>query len=226
MNANQLRPASEFATRSNVKILTYGAPGSGKTPALKTAPRPVVCLIENGAGSLSDAHNIPAWGGFTLETANEFLDWVLKSNEAKNFDTICMDSISQYCELQLGGAKKRNSHGMKAYGEMQERVMEKLNALYALKEKHLYIIAKEMTIEIGGASCLRPYFPGKALSSEIPHLFDVILHAEKINLPGHPKPVNAFRAQETFNILARDRYGKLAEHVPQDLTYIINTSMQ
>lgn len=225
MNAKDLRPVSEYAKRTGVKMLAYGKPGSGKTPAQATAPRPVCLLIEKGAGSLSSATNIPGWKANTAKDVRDFVTWATSSNEAKQFDTINVDSLSEYCEFELVEAKKQSSHGMQQYGIMAEEVMKTINKLYNLENKHLYVTAKEVIVEIAKMQVMRPYFPGKALNTLVPHLFDTILHAEKTFPPGGTKEVNAFRTQETFEILARDRYGKLPEFVPQDLTYIINASL-
>lgn len=111
MQMSQLKPASELAQRFGVKALVYGGPGMGKTPIIKTAPRPVLCVVEPGMLSMRDAVNIPAWDAYTPERIDEFFKWLFTSAEAKNFDTVGIDSISQLAEIILTQELNRNKDG-------------------------------------------------------------------------------------------------------------------
>ncbi|MBN46248.1 MAG: hypothetical protein CMH23_07220 [Methylophaga sp.] len=217
MNVNQLRPASQLAQQFGVKCLAYGGPGMGKTPLIKTAPRPVLCVVEPGMLSMRDANNLPAWDAYTPERIEEFFDWLFKSNEAKQFDTVGIDSVSQLAEIFLTQELKRNKDGRKAYGEMSRRVMDLVNGLYYLPNKHVYLIGKQAVRDENGVSTKAPYFPGQDLNVKVPHLYDEILHIGEANVPGQPKPVVAIRAQPTFGIMARDRSGRLNELEPPNL---------
>ncbi len=225
MNINQLKPASDLAKKFGVKSIIPGAPGTGKTPLVKTTPRPIMCVIEPGMLSMRDANNVPAWEANTPEKVEEFFTFILQSNEAKQFDTICIDSISQLAELFLTQELKRNKDGRKAYGELSRRVMDLVNALYYLPNKHVYMIAKQATMEENGTATKKPYFPGQDLNIKIPHLYDEILYAGEANIPGQPKPVLAIRTKATYGILARDRSGKLAELEPPNIGDIFKKCM-
>jgi len=214
---NQLKPASQLAQQFGVKCLTYGGPGMGKTPLIKTAPRPVLCVVEPGMLSMRDATNLPAWDAYTPERIEEFFTWLFQSNEAKNFDTVGIDSVSQLAEIFLTQELKRNKDGRKAYGEMSRRVMDLVNGLYYLPNKHIYLIGKQATADENGVSTKRPYFPGQDLNVKVPHLYDEILHIGEANVPGMAKPVVAIRALPTFGIMARDRSGRLSEFEPPNL---------
>lgn len=225
MNINDLKPASKLAQRFGVKSLAYGGPGAGKTPLVLTAPRPVMCVVEPGMLSMRNAHNIPAFEAHTAEKIDDFFKWVFSSNETRNFDTICIDSISQMAEIILTQELKRNKDGRKAYGEMSRRVMDIVNQLYYLPQKHIYLIAKQAVVDESGVMRKKPYFPGQDLNVKIPHLFDEILHIGQVNIPNQPKPVTAIRTAETFDILARDRSGNLSEIEPPDLTALFTKAM-
>lgn len=218
MQAKDLKPASTLAQRYGAKCIAYGPPGAGKTPLMKTAPRPVLCVTEPGMLSMRDATNIPAWEAYTPATISEFFKWAKESPEARNFDTICVDSVSQMAEIILKEELQRNKDGRKAYGEMSRRVMDILNDLYYLPQKHVYLIAKQGNFEEGGSMVTKPYFPGQDLNVKVPHMYDEILHIAKVNVPNMTQPVTAIRTASTFNIMARDRSGKLAEIEPADLT--------
>lgn len=218
MNISQLKPASSFAQQFGAKILCYGAPGTGKTPICNTAPRPVLCSIEPGLLSMRDS-NVPTWQAFTTKAIDEFFEWLLKSNETKNFDTVCIDSGSQLAEVYLKEEVTKHKDGRKVYGEMSAKVMKHMEALYFLPQKHVYIICKQTTVDDGGIRYNRPHFPGQDLNVKIPHLFDIILHLAVHNIPGYGQH-KAFKTQQSFDALARDRSGKLSEYEQPNLTEI------
>lgn len=225
MNIGDLKPASQLAQKLGVKCLVHGPPGSGKTPISKTAPNPIMCVVEPGMLTMRTATNIPAWDAYTPERIEDFFEWLFESNEARAFDTVVIDSLSQLCEIFLTQELKRNKDGRRAYGELSRRVMDLVNKLYYLPEKHTYLITKQATEDENGVSIKKPYFPGKDLNVKIPHLFDEILHAEKAQIPGQPGLTPVFRTKPTFGILARDRSERLNEFEPTNLTTIFNKCM-
>lgn len=228
MQMSQLRPASSFAQNYGFKAVAYGPPGEGKTPLIKTAPRPVLLICEPGMLSMRDAHNIPAFEGHTAAKCKEFFDWVKGSNETKNFDTICVDSFTQYAEIVLKEMLAKHSHGLKAYGAMAETVYETANMLYYAPQKHCYLIAKQTEVDEGGFKKRRPYFPGQELNVKIPHLFDAILHIAKAQVPGIITPTLAIRTLGTVDITARFRGAAgtaINELEPPDLGALIKKAM-
>lgn len=221
MQQSQLRPASSFAHNYGAKCVAYGPPGTGKTPIVQTAPRPVLCVVEPGMLSMRRATNVPAWEAHTVPKIKEFFDWLKKSNEAKNFDTVCVDSISQMAEVILEDKLKRIAHGMKAYGEMAREVMDILSDLFYMPQKHMYLIAKQGIEEVGAGKRYRPFFPGQDLNTRVPHLFDIIMRCERVRLPEtNGAEVVAFRTKESPDAMARDRSGLLNEFEPPNLAAI------
>lgn len=225
MNASQLVPASQLARALGVKCLVYSDPGVGKTPVTDTAPRPVLCACEPGLRSMS-ASNTPTWEAYTPEKMKEFFDWLFGSHEAKGFDTVALDSVSQYAEIVLQKYIAVNKNLLKAYGEMSREVYPQLQALYFLQQKHVYMIAKKTTFEDASVRRARPYFPGQDLNVRVPHLFDEILHMEKyLHIPdGKTYPV--FRSMSPGGeVLVRDRSGKLLELETANLTHVFTKAM-
>lgn len=225
MQMSQLKPASQLAQRYGCKAVAYGPPGSGKTPIIKTAPRPVLLAVEPGLLSMRDAHNVPTWEGYTYDKIEEFFKWFYQSSEAKNFDTLGIDSGSQMAEIYLTRELGRNKDGRKAYGEMSIAIMTHLNQLYYTPSKHIYMICKQGTVEENEKQKRRPYFPGQDLNVKVPHLFDAVLHIDKAMPQGVAKPVTAIRTASTFDIMARDRSGNLAELEPPDLSALFAKAM-
>lgn len=224
MNIYSLRPASEFALQYGVKSLVYGPPGVGKTPLINTAPRPVLCVVEPGMLSMRNS-NVPTWPAFTPEAIDEFFNWLFGSAEVRNFDTVCLDSVSQMAEIVLTQELNRNRDGRKAYGEMSRRIMKNINGLYFMPQKHTYLVCKQTFTEVQGTSKLRPFFPGQDLNVKIPHLYDAILHCAITAIPNVGQ-VKAFRTKDAHDIMARDRSGNLAEFEPCDLAALFNKAMR
>ena len=115
------------------------------------------------------------------------------------------------------GAKK---HGLAAYGEMADEVMKHLRPLFFQPDKHCYIICKQ-TVEDG---IKKPYFLGKQLPTEVPHLYDGILHLGIHNVPGMGQ-VSSFQCRQSIDVIARDRSGRLNEFEPPDFGMVIKKVM-
>lgn len=205
MNLQSLRPASDFARQYGVKAMIYGPTGSGKTPLINSAPKPVMLACEPGMLSMRGS-NVPTFQAPTVALIDEFFEWFKGSNETKNFDTVAIDSVSFMCDIYLREARKNNKHGMKAYGEMGENVMKHMMTIYFMPNKHAYMISKETTVD----NQKRPYYPGNMVPTELPGLFDQVLRLGLYNIPnvGQQK---AFRCWSSIDELARDRTGNLAE---------------
>lgn len=235
MNQKDLKPAGTLALKFGVKAILYGPPGEGKTPMINTAPRPVLLATEPGLLSMRNS-NVPTWDAYTESRIDEFFKWFTTSNEAKNFDTLAMDSGSQYAEIVL--ANQTAKDGRKQYGDMSKTCMEWFDKLFYMPQKHIVLICKAMNAEVGsnvikqdGAFVVetvyqkQPFFPGNDLRIKVPHRYDEILYVGKARVPGQGTEVTAIRTKGTEQIMARDRSGQLAELEPPDLSAIFNKCM-
>lgn len=225
MNQKDLKPADFYAKSYGVKMLAYGAAGSGKTPLIATAPRPVMLATEAGLLSLRGVQHVPVYQANTYQKIKEFFEWSFKSNEAKQFDTIAVDSVSQMSEIVLEHHLKRFADGRKAYGEMARDMLGWLQDLYYMQDKHAYLIAKQEIGEEEGIATKRPYFAGQELKIKVPHMYDVIAHIGLATIQGVATPQRAIRTSPSFGLVARDRSGKLAELEPPDLTALFKKAM-
>jgi len=220
MKMSDLKPANSLAQQFGVKVLCYGPPGSGKTPSIQSAPSPICLVVEPGMLSTRGC-DYPCWEANTVPKIEEFFKFIFESAEAKNFQTICVDSWSEVADVYLKAALKAKAHGQAAYGEMATNVMKMTEALYFWKEKHVILLAKQS--KDGEGDKYKPYFPGKILNSEIPHKFDEVLYCSKQIVPGQgAKPIPTLTCSESYLAAARDRSGKLADLEPLDWTYIFN----
>ena len=56
----------------------------------------------------------------------EVYKWLVSSEEASQYETICLDSLSEIGEVVLADAKTRFKDARMAYGEMYERLENRL----------------------------------------------------------------------------------------------------
>lgn len=99
-----------------VKLLVYGAAGSGKTSLVRTLPSPVILSAEAGLLSLSGT-DIPYIDISSMDDLKDAYEWVT-SEEAAQFKSICLDSISEIAEVVLNHEKKHAKDPRQAYGSM------------------------------------------------------------------------------------------------------------
>lgn len=232
MASPDIRAAKEHATLFGVKSLIYGPAGVGKTPLIATAPRPLLLSIEPGLLSMRNS-DVPTVLAQDAKAIDNFFQWFFNSNETKAYDTLGIDSASYMANVYLLAAMKGTSkqgnkkHGMAAYGEMAENVMEHLRTLFFVKEKHVYMICKEEIADVEYQSLRRPYFPGNVLNTDLPYLYDFILRLAKVNgIQGAPPGEQlAFQCVGNMNILARNRTGNLNEYEPPNFSALVNKAM-
>lgn len=220
MNIHDLKKAREFAIQFGVKSLVYGPSGVGKTPIINSAPRPVLLATEPGLLSMRNS-DVPTWVAPTKNKIDEFFKWFEHSTEAKNFDTLAVDSVSQMCNIALD--ESTSKHGLAQYGDMVDYVMPYFQRLYYMKEKHMYLVAKE---DLTSNGMRRPAFPGQQLngSSGVAHLYDCILRVARVPIPNIGEAI-AFQCNGTYDVIARNRTGTLADFEPPDFNLLIKKAM-
>lgn len=207
MKQSDLQPINAFASNHGVKAIVYGPPGQSKTPLIAlTTPRPVICLTEPGANSLRDVSHVPAWNAVNApERVAEFVAWA-HTPDAAAFDTIIIDSGSEFAEASLAYWRDRMpKNKLGAYGEMATQVYNEFAKLYYLAGKHVIIICKETENDVDGVMIKRPYFPGQELNVKVPHLYDAVLRQAETNIPGVPQKQLAVRTKGTPGLMARAR---------------------
>lgn len=230
MNIKDLVPAGQCAANMGVKAVLYGEPGIGKTPLINTAPNPCLLAIEPGMLSMRGS-SVMTYKAYehpkgTHVGIDEFFEWWFKSNEAKKFDTLGIDSGSEMAEAYLRHFQAKLSHGKQCYGEMSLATMKHFTMLYYQQYKHIVIITKQFEDVATGRK--KPSFPGNDLNIKVPHFFDAILHYATVapgTIPGVLEEVKAIRSKGTSQIMARDRSGQLNEFEQPNLQQIFNKCM-
>lgn len=217
--AIQLRSTKDFGKNAGVKVLVYGRPGVGKTRLCATAPDPIILSAESGLLSLSN-EDIPVQTIASIEDLNEVYAWLLDSDEAKGYKTICLDSVSEIAEQVLATEKNAVKDGRKAYGEMQDRMSRLLRAFRDLPGRNVYFSAKmEKMQNEDGMILYQPSLPGKTLSQGIGYFFDEVFALVNVK----DEDGNLLRCLQTSSDTAyeaKDRSGKLSFYEAPDLSAI------
>ena len=155
------------------KVLVYGMAGAGKTSLAKTAPGKVLVIsAEAGLLSIKDATNVDA---IEVKEASELMQLHELLNTGQlQYDTVCLDSISEISELLLQQEKARHKDPRKAYGEVQESVT---NVMRAFRDLHMHVmfICKEEKVNSDGIFMHEPKMVGTKLGQSITYFFDEVL---------------------------------------------------
>jgi len=205
---------------NGVKVLVYGQAGAGKTTLITTLPNPIVLSAEGGLLSIQDA-NLPYLEIGNMETLKEAYDWLLGSAEAKDFQSVALDSISEIAEVVLNYEKKIAKDPRQAYGAMQEQMADIIRAFRDLPNRHVLMTAKlEKTQDEMGRVLYAPSMPGNKTGQALPYFFDECL-ALRVEKDAEGVTQRALMCDSDGLWLAKDRSGKLSSWEAPDLAEII-----
>lgn len=208
----------------HVNILVYGESGIGKTTLCATAPNPLIISAEGGLMSLRK-FKIPVFEISKRDDCDEIYDWLKLSAEAKKFDTICLDSLSEIAEVLLSDEKAVNKDTRAAYGTMADEMAILVRGFRDLP-KHVYMTAKLKRIidDTSGAVTFAPSMPGKVMLDALPYLYDEVFAMRYGQLQDGTK----YRYLQTAGdrqYPAKDRSGTLRPVERPHLGHVISTML-
>ena len=205
---------------NGVKVLVYGQAGAGKTSLIKSLPSPIVLSAEGGLLSIQDA-DLPFIEIASMDDLREAYEWLTSSDDAKAYQSVAPDSISEIAEVCLNHEKKVNKDPRAAYGAMQEQMADIIRAFRDLPGRHVYMSAKlEKTQDEMGRVLYAPSMPGNKTGQALPYFFDEVL-ALRVEKDGEGATQRALMCDSDGLWLAKDRSGKLDAWETPDLTAII-----
>ncbi len=204
-----------------IKVIVYGGSGVGKTWLIQTAPKPVIISAEKGLLTLKE-FNIPVIEIKSFQDLEDAYVFITTDKRAKNFETICLDSISDIAETVLAEEKtKCGADPRQAYGAYADKLLPMIKKFRDLEKKNVYFTAKlrAMHDEFSGITSYLPSMPGQQLGPQLPYLFDFSL----VLRVGQDEDGNKFRFLQTesdVQYTAKARGGKLEASEPPDLGYL------
>lgn len=207
---------------NGVKVLVYGGAGMGKTVLASTAPVPFLISAEGGELSLRHIA-MPMVKVTTVEDLRDVYSWCEQSHEAKQFQTICIDSLSEVAEVVLSNAKRQVKDPRQAYGEMIEKMETTIRMFRDLPGRNIYMSAKmEPTKdERTGIVKYGPAMPGKQLAVKLPYFFDEVF-CLGVNKTPQGESYRFLQTQPDMQYEAKDRSGSLAAVEPPNLAQLFN----
>jgi hypothetical protein len=216
-----LKSTSQVAV-NGIKVLVYGGAGVGKTRLSATAPSPVILSAESGLLSLRK-YNLPYIEISSFDTLVNAYQWAMNSAEARQFATICIDSISEIAEVILDTERRATKDPRKAYGEMAIQVMQLLRNFRDMPGRNVYFASKmaRITDQTSGGTLWGPLMPGQQLDQQLPYFTDEVFH-----LANYPQQdgslLAALRTRPDNQYQAKDRSGALDLWERPDLSYIFD----
>jgi len=205
---------------NGVKCLVFSPAGYGKTVLASSAPGPIIISAESGLLSLQDK-NIPYIEVKSVDDVFEIYEWAKRSDEAKQYYTLCLDSVTEIAEVMLSQFKGEERDPRQAYGRLADTMSGMIRAFRDLHGKNVYFSAKQVTFtdEASGVTSYKPSMPGKQLLNGLPFFFDEVFPLRL----GKTEDGTVYRYLQTYADLrydGKDRSGKLAEIEPPNLTAI------
>lgn len=199
-------------------MLCYGESGVGKTTLCATAPKPIIISAEKGLLALAEK-DIPVIDVTNLEGVLEAHKFLLNNND---YETICIDSLSELAEKLLIEFKGEVKDARKAYGRLNDEIATVIRLFRDLPNKHVFFICKQTRIvdEFSGKIIHGPLMPGKALPLSIPYYFDIVT-CMRVGVKDKAE-FRYLQTQPSLQYEAKDRSGKLDSIEKTDLNYIFN----
>jgi len=208
------------ASASSVKCLVYGQAGAGKTTLIRTLPTPVVISAEAGLLSLSDV-DIPYITVASIDDIRDAYQWLTSSEEATQFASVAIDSLSEIAEVVLSTEKRASKDARAAYGEMQDQVASLVRSFRDVN-KHIYFTAKaEKSQDQEGRLLWSPSMPGNKIGQQLPYFFDEVL-ALRVERDADGNMHRALLCDSDGLWQAKDRSGRLDTWEEPDLGKIIS----
>jgi len=216
--AIEFKNPADAVLEQGLKILLYGAAGSGKTVTCATAGESTLIIsAEAGLLSIKDAP-----GDIQIAEVNTRaeVEAVLDYLEQKGTPAwVCIDSISEIGEIVLAEEMSKTKNGIKAYGELAIIMTALIKRFRALHCNVVMTAKLERTKDdAGGTILFGPSMPGKRMSQEIPYYFDLVCAMRVGHSPkDSEKMLREIQTNRDGQWEAKDRSGKLDIFEPQNL---------
>ena len=210
-----IKSTKDIATDHGIRAVVYGFSGVGKTVLCSTAPKPIILSAEDGLLSLH-GKDIPFIEVKSIQDIGNAFDF-LKNNG--DYETICLDSLSEIAETVLNEFKKENKDGRQAYMQLSQAVTALIRNFRDLPNKNVVFVAKakkEIDDE-SGTSSIEPFAPGQVIKFQLPYMTDEVFYMDVDR-----KGVRSINTIATRKFHAKDRSGSLEPKEPPDLAAIFD----
>ncbi len=211
--------STKEAANDGIKALVYGDAGAGKTTLISTLPLDSTLIISAEGGLLSlRAFDIKGIEVKSLDDVNEAYRFVNEADEARQFNWIAIDSISEIAETVLSYEKGQSADPRQAYGKLIDHMGDLVRAFRDLPGRNVYMSAKLSRDKDGmtGAMLYQPSMPGSKLGGQMPYWFDLVM-ALRVHRDAEGNEQRALQTQADSQYVAKDRSGALEMWEAPDL---------
>jgi len=204
-----IRNTADLAQSGFGKILVYGKAGLGKTHLISTVNSPIVLSAESGLLTLR-RFNIPY---ITIKNKTDLFNvyaWLIGSVEAKQFATVCIDSLTEIADIFLAEIKATIKDGRQQYGMLADQMNQVIRDFRDVNFD-VYMSAQQEfdKDDFTGMMINRAKMPGKQLGASLPYFFDEVFQLSMLTTP-QGQSYRALRTQADPANDAKDRSGCLA----------------
>lgn len=178
MSANPLLDfvSKAVPTGRKLKILLYGASGSGKTRAALTFPRPLLVDAEGGSAFYRGRTGI---GEFLVKDTKSLTDLekvisLVQQDNGKSVDTLIIDPITVFYDVQkdaMARTAKDGALGFREWARINNRMKSLYNSLTNLPV-HVIVIARESVEYEGEGNNLKKIGQKPDSDKALPYVFD------------------------------------------------------
>lgn len=207
------------------KILTYGLPQVGKTRMIGTLPSDRVFVVAAEPGLITlKGKGIKGCLVTTMKEITEAYVWLERSNEAKDIEYVCVDSISEVGDICLDEEERNGSDVRTVYGNMLKRIRKIIRLFRDLPEKHLYMTARQSRVQDEQSRMFfGPDMPGQKLAPMMPYWFSEVFCLRNVEVgDGDDSVVKPMlQTKGDMNYVAGDRSDSLAPFEEPDLGALI-----
>ena len=150
----------------------------------------------------------------------EAYKWLSESDDAKQFNSVAIDSISEIAEVCLSTEKAIQKDPRAAYGEMQTTMAEIIRLFRDLPKNILMTAKLEKSQDEMGRMLYSPSMPGNKTGQSLPYYFDIVA-ALRVEKDAEGVIQRAMMLESDGLWQAKDRSGKLSSWEAPDLGAII-----
>jgi hypothetical protein len=207
--------------KEGIKLLGYGQSGVGKTRLIQTMESPILLNVEDKLGCL-EGLDIPVISVYNAKEAIEAINWMVGSDEIRQYSDIAVDSISELCDfIHADVYEKHNGNTFKVGPEVYTTITSIIKSFKGLKSKNIYFIAKchEATDENGIASYV-PMMSNTKVQLALPYKFDIVFAVRSMKFDG--KDHDVLQCKRKGKWFANDIYNVLDEYEQPNLSKLIN----
>lgn len=210
--AIEFKSVSEVSRDQGIKCLVHGEAGAGKTKLCSTTPkdeRTLMVSAEAGLLSIKDEKHMSVVEVKSIEDVGDVYSHLQKN---KDFDWVCLDSLSEIAEQTLQSELAATKDGRKAFGEMSQKIQALTKAFRDLRGVNVVFTAKlaKEKDEMTGSMLYSPGFPGKQLALQLPYFVDLVVALRVIPDQQTGELQRWLQTSQDQQWLAKDRSGLLS----------------